>query len=520
MRSDRESRDSGYIRNVRRLLRQNHRGFIGAALAGLGLRLLFFAFFPAVTDDSRIYANLGTNWLQHGIYGQAEGGQIVPTDARLPGYPLFLAALFWVFGAGNFRAVMLLQILIDLGTCLIVADLARRVVSKRAAKIAFVLAALCPFLANYAAAALTETLEIFFTAVALDCAAAGFDRMENGAENGIRFWAATGAAIGACILLRPDGGVLLASVLLYLVIFFKATRGIFRRRLVAGIIVAVCALAPLAPWTVRNYRTLHHFQPLAPRYANDSDELVPRGFIRWVKTWIADYVSVEEIYWNVPGVVIDPNKLPTRAFDSLAEKDATLSLIADYNESQDITPDLDARFGAVGDERIAAHPVRYYLQLPLSRVADMWLRPRTELLPPDPRWWEFTDDIKYLALTLGLGLINLAFVAAACWALLWRPSGVRWAGMLVCFLLLRCALLVTLENPEPRYTLECYPVLIVLAASCLAPVVSRRNGDASVRRDDFLKRLASLSSGRFCFFCGASFLLLVYGATELRIGVR
>jgi len=27
---------------------------------------------------------------------------------------------------------------------------------------AFVLAALCPFLANYAAAALTETLEIFF----------------------------------------------------------------------------------------------------------------------------------------------------------------------------------------------------------------------------------------------------------------------------------------------------------------------------------------------------------------------
>jgi hypothetical protein len=23
-----------------------------------------------ITDDSRIYANLATNWLQHGIYGQ------------------------------------------------------------------------------------------------------------------------------------------------------------------------------------------------------------------------------------------------------------------------------------------------------------------------------------------------------------------------------------------------------------------------------------------------------------------
>jgi hypothetical protein len=64
--------------------------------------------------------------------------------------------------------------------------------------------------------------------------------------------------------------------------------------LVAGIMIVVIALAPLAPWTVRNFRTLHHFQPLAPRYANETDELVPRGFNRWVKTWITDYASVEE----------------------------------------------------------------------------------------------------------------------------------------------------------------------------------------------------------------------------------
>jgi hypothetical protein len=78
--------------------------------------------------------------------------------------------------------------------------------------------------------------------------------------------------------------------------------------LAAGIIVAAVALAPLVPWTIRNFRTLHHFQPLAPRYANDADELVPRGFNRWVKTWIVDYVSVEEIFWNVPGDKIDPEE--------------------------------------------------------------------------------------------------------------------------------------------------------------------------------------------------------------------
>jgi hypothetical protein len=486
------------------LIREHRSFFLGNTLAALALRLFFVVYFSAVTDDSRIYADLATNWLQHGIYGQTQGGQpekpILPTDARLPGYPAFLAGIFWLFGAGNLKAVLLKQMLVDLVTCLIVADLARRAVSERAARIAFVLAALCPFLANYAAAELTETLEIFFTALALDCAAAALGRMHAaGARRGVRrLWAATGAAVAACILLRPDGGILLAAVALYLTVaapkgasnFGERTASLkrcpdtkpelFRSALVAGTIVAVFALAPLVPWTIRNFRTLHHFQPLAPRYANDADELVPRGFNRWVKTWIVDYVSVEEIYWNVPGDKIDPQKLPSRAIDSSNpdEKAATLAAIADYNESEDMTPELDARFGNLAADRIHDHPVRYYAVLPMLRVADMWLRPRTELLPSDPRWWEFNDAAKHSFIAVGFGLLNLAYVAAALLALLpgksRRPSGIRWAGLLVSFVLLRSAFLGTLENPEPRYTLECYPAIIVLASSWLGRYGQRK----------------------------------------------
>ena len=384
---------------------------------------------------------------------------------------------------GNFKAVLLAQILLDLATCLIVGDLARRMVSDRAANIAFVLTALCPFLANYASAVLTETLEVFFTALALDCAAAALGRMhESGGVTGARsLWAATGAAIAACILLRPDGGILLAAVGIYLAILTgkqwvgkgpRAGKANMAGIVAAGIIVAAFALVPLAPWTIRNFRTLHHFQPLAPRYANDNDELVPRGFIRWVKTWMADYASVEEIYWNVPGNNIDPQKLPSRAIETPAEKDTTLAIIADYNQSQTMTPELDVRFGRVASDRIHAHPVRYYVVLPVLRVADVWLRPRTEILPPDPRWWEFNDDGKYSAMAVAFGLLNLAYVVAALLAVVRRPlhksSGIRWAGLLVSFLLLRSAFLGTLENPETRYTLECYPVVIVCAAAYLA----------------------------------------------------
>ena len=45
--------------------------------------------------------------------------------------------------------MLLVQIVIDLVGCFVIADLARRTVSRAAARFAFLLAALCPFTANY-----------------------------------------------------------------------------------------------------------------------------------------------------------------------------------------------------------------------------------------------------------------------------------------------------------------------------------------------------------------------------------
>jgi hypothetical protein len=181
-----------------------------------------------------------------------------------------------------------------------------------------------------------------------------------------------------------------------------------------------------------------------------------------------------------------PAKLPARAIENPTERDATLAAIADYNDSQDITPEIDSRFGQLATDRIRAHPIRYYLVLPVLRIADMWLRPRTELLPPDPRWWEFNDDWKHSVTALGFGLLNLAYVTAAAFALLSLarpPAAIRWVGLLVIFVVLRSAFLGTVESPEPRYTLEGYPVVIVLAAS----MVARRGRNA--RQDEQEKKL-------------------------------
>jgi 4-amino-4-deoxy-L-arabinose transferase-like glycosyltransferase len=468
----------------RELVQKKARFFVGASLAALGLRLLLVAYFPAVVDDSRFYADIATNWLQHGVYGITNSGLITPTLARLPGYPAFLAATFAVFGVGNFRAVVLLQVLFDLATCFLIADMARRFFGSRAAQAAFLLAALCPFLANYAAAVLTETLEIFFTALALDLTfhGLGVGETDTPALPSRMVWLGCGLSVGGAILLRPDGGILLAAIGGYLLwLLAQSLRmGQGERRfdpraiVLAGLLVAVGATAPLIPWTLRNLHTLHRFQPLAPRYATDSDELVMNGFNRWVKTWIADYVSVQEIYWSVPGGEMDVTRLPRRAFDSQLQRERTTELLSDYNRDHDVTTELDARFAGLAVERIHSAPFRYYVWLPAVRIADMWLRPRTELFPSDPRWWEFNDDPRWLAVSLGFGLVNLVYVvmALAGWLRAREFFGI---GLFVLFLLLRSAFLGSLENPEPRYTLECYPAVIVLASALFQRVHKHPN---------------------------------------------
>ncbi len=453
-----------YIRSVRELVRNNFRFFLWATLTAIALRLLFIFRFPALLTDSFVYGDIAKNWLQHGIYGLSGPEAITPTDIRLPGYPAFLAAVFAVFGMEHYRAVLVMQMFVDIGTGFVIADMARRTLSPKAAKAAFLLAALCPFLANYVAAALTETLEIFFTALALDFAIAGVNELDS---RRIRPWLGCGSAIAAAILLRPDGGLLLIAIESYLlVVLLRSWRNRSRatHTLRAALAVGLIALAPLVPWGFRNWHTLHRFQPLAPRYANQEDEFVPLGFNRWVKTWMADYASVEEIYWPVPGDPIPADKLPARAFDSETQHQQTVQWLAEYNEALHFTPELDAKFSALAAHRIHDHPLRYYFWLPAVRIVDMWLRPRTELLPCDSRWWEFNDDPQWSALAVGLGVINLLYVGAAV-AGLARGRFIPHIGLLLSFVILRSVFLGTLENPEPRYILECYPAVILLAAA-------------------------------------------------------
>ena len=445
---------------------ESRKYFVVLTLAALALRLFFYTRFPHVTGDSLIYGDIARNWLDHGVFGLSRAGGPEATWIRLPGYPAFLTACFVLFGREHYHAVLLTQIVIDVAGCLVIADLARRTVSDRAGCFAFLLAALCPFTANYTAAPLTETLSIFFVAVALDCAVAGFMALDEGRASW-KAWAVCALAVAAGILLRPDGGILLVAIGLFL-LWRMWRRPAERVRLFwAGALILLVSVAPLAPWTVRNWRAFHQFQPLAPRYANDADEFVPSGFDKWMRTWAADYTATEDVYWQVPGDDVDLNLLPPRAFDTEQQRAQTEALFAEYGKTHYISPELNARFEALADERVRSHPLRYYVGLPLARVVDMWVRPRTEMLPLDSHWWDFPGDPHDSILATAWGVLNLLFLLAAVMGVVRGPRP-RYLALMLLFVALRSAFLGTLENPEPRYTLECYPVVFVLGGAWIA----------------------------------------------------
>jgi hypothetical protein len=101
--------------------------------------------------------------------------------------------------------------------------------------------------------------------------------------------------------------------------------------------------------------------------------------------------------------------------------------------------------------------------LPVARELDMWFRPRIEYMKIPLDWWRFGAHPWKSLRAYALGALNVLYLALACvgfWR--WRSSGVVIWSM-VAFVALRCALLLTIDNSEPRYTMECYPVILLLA---------------------------------------------------------
>jgi 4-amino-4-deoxy-L-arabinose transferase-like glycosyltransferase len=443
--------------------------FLAATVAAVLLRLFFVLKLRVIEGDSLVYGDIAKCLVKTHMYGIEKAGGWEPTLIRLPGYPAFLAFTFLIFGVDHYFGAMLFQLVFDVLTCFLVADIARRIFSERAARTAFVLAAFCPFLMNYVATPLTECLEVFFTAAAFDCAVIALN------SRLLRWWALCGAAIAAAILLRPDGGLLVGCIALPALLIAVIQPKRRRELMTATVLLGAVSLAPLVPWTIRNWRVFHVFQPLVTAHANDPGEFLPLGFERWCRTWAFDYSAAIDVGFPVSGGPIDIGDVPDFAYVSEGQRQTVHSLFDQYNVNHDMTPEIDSQFAVLAEQNIRLHPIRYYLLLPTARMLDMWFRPRTEMMPLDTHFWEIRKDPHDALCSMALALLNLFYVAAAVAGAWLLRHHVPYLALMLTFLIVRSLFLATTGGSEDRYTLECFPIVFVLGAGFLTWLKTRNS---------------------------------------------
>ena len=449
-----------------------------ALLAGLGLRLFFILHFPFYSGDTAYYEELARNWLYHGIYGFYSHGQLLPSDARVPGYPAFLAAIYFFFGTGR-QAVMLAQAFLDLATCVMAAAIALRLSAgasdqnrARIAIAALWLTALCPFTANYAAVPQTEVLATFLTTLALliflSPAGMEIERITSNRDllRAAKIWFVGGLVVGLGTLVRPETPLLLAAALLFLWLRFRHFAN-WRKLALAALCMLAGMLLPLAPWAGRNAVSLGRAQFLAPRYAETYGDVMPTGFYAWTKTWMFRFRDAYLFTWKIPSQKINLEDLPPYTVDSPEEFSRVASLLEQYNRSRTMSFKLDLEFAELARERTHRHPIRTYIWIPIERAAAMWFTPRTTLLPYSGRFWPLAESYHYnpveFEVTFGFALLNVLYVVlalAAAWFNRTNPG----VPLIAAFIIIRTAFLTQLQTSEPRYVLVCFPALIALAA--------------------------------------------------------
>ena len=475
-----------------------------AIIAALGLRLLFVLRYPSTSDDSEMYIQFARNWADNQVYGFWLNGKLIPTDLRMPGYPAFLAGVALLFGR-SIQAVLLSQAALDVLTCYLTAVLAAALAPsgarRRVGISALWLAATCPFVANYSAVVLTEVLVTFLTAAALCCFALGLRQVSthltirDDRHRATPFaFALCGAFLtGVATLVRPEMPLLLAVAALVYALRNGMTLGL-RKTVLLAAAMAGALLLPILPWAARNLITLKKVEFIAPRYVNLPGEYAPVGFYKWTETWLERYRDVYYTVWKI-GEMDQPlsvDELPSTAFDSPEEKAGVANLFSEYNNNPDldISPEADQKFAEIARERTRRHPLRTYVRVPFERALTIWFTPRTELLPIDGKFFPVRDewadshaDVLVTGSFAVLGYLYVAFAAGGLW-LAWRardgsganssPLGPNFWGiaLLLAYILIRTAFLTTVEAPEPRYVVSCYPGVLAIIA-----LLAVRNGE-------------------------------------------
>jgi 4-amino-4-deoxy-L-arabinose transferase-like glycosyltransferase len=353
-----------------------------------------------------------------------------PTMERAPLYPLFLLAIFKLFGV-NYIAVQVVQAVLAGLSCLYLFLMGRWVISSKVGLTAALMFALYPNAIEYSARLYVENVYFpVFLAFAYYLCKASF-------QGSTRYGAAAGFALGLCLLTRPTLLVFPLAVPFGLLVSRQHRQSIqqvaswFFPMLIVGSMV-------ISPWVLRNHQL--------------SGEIVP------VSTWTGS-----PLY---QGTQVSKHILEWRELKSL-DTAAMRGLRQAYERALE-----DGTW-----RNISTHPEVDYDRFAKARTMDVWREDRLGVVIRSLRGllftWFFTygPDLRIVSILIHLPLV-LGLIGGALWMARERPDAfIRAWPALALILFLNS--LHAVAYPHVRFMAPATALSFLFSAALLAYILKR-----------------------------------------------
>jgi hypothetical protein len=324
--------------------------------------------------DWSVYARVAQNILS------GCGVSLSPPDAHvcvphfggngLPGYPAFIAAVWFLFGTSK-AAVLWAQVVVCSLAVPRVVYGASRMAGRTAGLVCGLLAALSPLQVFTVRLGLAESLTI----ACVNWLVA--ELMLSVADRRLRYWP-TACALVVGIFLRLDF-VVFAVPVAVLGIWIHGWTGAIKR----GVILVVLVSIPLGLWTARNVAVGIPILPPARIWMLSDGTQGPLGYLAWLKQWVTtqDQRSAATFFETNHYDLIHILPSRFRPADQDAQVDQLLKDLRTHN-GEPFPAEIDRAFASLAAETARTHGIGDKIELIALRTTGLW-RNWAEPLPPE-----------------------------------------------------------------------------------------------------------------------------------------
>lgn len=404
-------------------------------------------------DGSLRYVPLAINLLLGNGFSTSQTAPFVPDEYNVPGYPLFVAAVFGVTN-NSLQAVVIAQVLLELSTLLMMIKIAGALNLPHSVKIlALMIGLISPFLWIFATTALSEIVGTFIVTVNILLISKALQRQDK--RNSL-WWLLAGSTSGACLLVRTDLITCVTLLLMAGLMISLVEEAGWQRTTWHGIAFASGLILLLFPWMLRDYVVFREIRIPGLTQVTHVFESDHSSYYRWISTWADDPSLIDEYGFQVFLRPEEQRYFPPEKVALEMRKRAEVAwALARKNRSFVGVPSEE--FARLTDMAIKLNPLSAQLIVPARRTGMMWVRVPSYLDLVDP-----PATLKIAA--YGLWLLLLGCVPSGfIYGLLYQHN-IRLVLLFFVIIGRSIPAFMNFVGSEPRFLVEALPACYLLAA--------------------------------------------------------